>query len=177
MPSQACREILRSIILRRTAGAYGKRRTAEWCGNRFSTRSRSLRWERWRWRLQIRTLFTWERASIRFFRTAATEMEFTSPLTVGRTGSTSGWRILDISGGSWSIRAIRISSWWRRWDTVRSRTKSAEIFGRRMAGGTDEEKSDRGQADRRPLVHERELRGPEERRHCLCAVPEPVPFE
>src|SRR5437016_1873826 len=59
-------------------------------------------------------------------------MEFTSPLTAGRTGSTSGWRIRDISAGSWSIRAIRTLCWWRRWDTVRGRTKSAEFSGRRM---------------------------------------------
>src|SRR5207249_9295269 len=84
------------------------------------------------WRLRILTLFTWERVSIRFLRTAATETEFTSPLMAERTGSTSGWRILDTSGGSWWIRGIKTSCWSRRWATVRGRTKSAEFSGRRM---------------------------------------------
>src|SRR5207253_7442064 len=43
--------------------------------------------------------------------------------------------------------------------------------------GSDVEKSNGGQADRRVLVHERDFRGPEERRRCLCASAKPVPFD
>src|SRR5437588_8497054 len=159
MPSQACRGIPQFTILLQTAEECGKRRMAGRCGNRFSTRSRSLRWERWRWRLQIRTLFTWGRASIRFLRTAATETEFTSPLMAERTGSTSGWRIRDISGGSWSIRAIRTLCWSRRWATVPGRTKSAEFSGRRMEDEAGRKSSTKTMSRRRLIfVLSREIR-------------------
>src|SRR5439155_16387714 len=52
--------------------------------------------------------------------------------------------------------------------------RRAVPIGRR---GNHVEKGDGGRADRRLLVHERDLRRPQERRHCLCAVAKPVPFE
>src|SRR5437879_3549703 len=66
-------------------------------------------------------------------------MGFTNPSMAGRTGSTSVWRILDISGESWSIREIRTLCWLQRWDTAPGRMKSAESSARRMAGGAGKE--------------------------------------
>src|SRR6266404_4693591 len=89
---RACREIRGFIILPRMAEAFGKPRMAEWFGNRYLTRNRSRRLERWRWRLRIRTSFTRERVSIRFLQTVATEMESTSRWTAGKTGRRWDWR-------------------------------------------------------------------------------------
>jgi len=114
------------IILPRMAEAFGKPRMAEWFGNRYLTRNRSRRLERWRWRLRIRTSFTRERVSIRFLQTVATEMESTSRWTAGKTGRmwTGGhaayWKNPDRSAQSGSGAGAAMA-------TVPGRTKSGSL--------------------------------------------------
>src|SRR5712664_1683091 len=62
-------------------------------------------------------------------------MESTNPWTAEKTGSMWDLRIRDTSGESWSIHAIRMLCWSRRWGTVPGRTKSEEFSGRQTAGG------------------------------------------